>query len=91
MAAKKGQTFNRYSEETKKEAVRLYLEEGYSYAQVQNQSGETFEDYRGLWNKKHFSSHEEENTYLKAQIEYLKKQRQNLHREGCWEKTQDSK
>lgn len=28
MPAKKGQTFNRYSEETKKEAVRLRTEEG---------------------------------------------------------------
>jgi transposase-like protein len=108
LAAKKGQTFNRYSEETKKEAVRLYLEEGFSYVQIQNQlgiksstqiinwinrhnSGESFEDYRGRWNKKHFSSHEEENMYLKAQIDYLKKQNPNLHGEGCWEKNKDSK
>ena len=28
MSAKKGQTFNRYREETKKEAVRLRVEEG---------------------------------------------------------------
>ncbi|KEO80989.1 hypothetical protein EL26_23190 [Tumebacillus flagellatus] len=44
-------------------------------------AGESFEDYRGRWNKKHFSSHEEEHTYLKAQIEYLKKQNPNLHGE----------
>jgi transposase-like protein len=39
LAAKKGQTCNRYTEETKKEAVRLFLEEGFSYAQIQNQLG----------------------------------------------------
>lgn len=34
--------------------------------------------------KKHFSSVEEENSYLKAQVEYLKKLKPNLHGEGSW-------
>ena len=89
MPAKKGQTFNRYSEETKKEAVRLRVEEGWAYNRImekfgiksesqiitwvrKSQNGESFEDYRGRWTKKHFSSAEEENAYLKAQVEYLK-------------------
>ncbi|WP_435368038.1 IS3 family transposase [Paenibacillus pasadenensis] len=90
MPPKKGQKFNRYDEETKKEAVRLRLEEEWSYAQIQeklgiksdaqilmwvrkHQNGESFEDYRGRWKKKHFSGIEEENEYLKAQVEYFKK------------------
>ena len=89
MPAKKGQTFNRYSEETKKEAVRLRVEEGWAYSRImekfgiksesqiitwvrKSQNGESFEDYRGRWTKKHFSSAEEENAYLKAQVDYLK-------------------
>ena len=108
MPAKKGQKFNRYTEETKKEAVRLFLEEGLTLSQIQKQlgiksptqinnwvqkfkNGESFEDYRGRWNKKNFSSPEEENVYLKAQIEYLKKLNPNLHGEGCWKKDNDSK
>jgi len=43
------------------------------------QHGESFEDQRGVWNKKSFSSLEEENAYLKAQVEYLKKRNPNLH------------
>jgi transposase len=99
--AKKGQTFTRYSEETKREAVRLRLEEGFSFPMIQErlgikknssilewirkfQAGESFEDYRGRWTKKHFSSVEEENAYLKAQVEYLKKLNPNLHGEGSW-------
>lgn len=46
------------------------------------QNGKSFEDYPGRWTKKHFSSAEEENTYLKAQVEYLKKLNSNLHGEG---------
>jgi transposase len=34
---------------------------------------------RGVWNRKHFSSLEEENAYLKAQVEYKKKRNPNLH------------
>ncbi|MEC0207201.1 hypothetical protein P4H39_31820 [Paenibacillus lautus] len=44
-----------------------------------HQNGESFEDYRGRWTKKHFSSAEEENAFLKAQLEYLKKLNPNLH------------
>ncbi len=101
MSAKKGQTFNRYSEETKKEAVRLRMEEGWAYSRImekfgiksesqiitwvrKSQNGESFEDYRGRWTKKHFSGAEEENVYLKAQVEYLKKLNPNLHGEGSW-------
>ncbi|TRY22098.1 IS3 family transposase [Brevibacillus sp. LEMMJ03] len=90
MPPKKGQVFTRYSEDTKKEAVRLRLEEQWSYQEIReklgiksdaqiiswvrkHQSGESFEDYRGRWNKKHFNSLEEENAYLKAQVEYPKK------------------
>lgn len=99
--AKKGQTFTRYDEATKLEAVRLRLEEQWSYSMIMNklgiksesqilnwvrkyESGESFEDYRGRWNKKQFSSVEEENAYLKAQVEYLKKLNPNLHGEGSW-------
>lgn len=99
--AKKGQTFNRYDDATKQEAVRLRLEEKWSYSMIMNklgikseaqilnwvrkfQNGESFEDYRGRWTKKHFSTIEEENAYLKAQVEYLKKLNPNLHGEGSW-------
>ncbi|WP_124115998.1 IS3 family transposase [Paenibacillus xylanexedens] len=99
MPAKKGQTFNQYSEETKKEAVRLRLEEGWTYSRImekfgiksesqiitwvrKSQNGESFEDYRGRWTKKHFSSAEEENTYLKTQVEYLKKAQSEFARRG---------
>jgi transposase len=101
MPPKKGQKFTRYPEETKKEAVRLRVEEGLSLSEVKDrlgiksdaqivewvrkyQAGETFEDYRGLWKKKNFSSIEEENAHLKAQVEYLKKLNPNLHGEGSW-------
>nr|BAA03109.1 unnamed protein product [Thermus aquaticus] len=94
--AKKGQTFNTYSEELKREVVRLKLEEGWSYRQLREhfgiktdaqiaqwikkvQRGESLKDQRGVWNRKHFSSLEEENAYLKAQVEYLKKRNPNLH------------
>ena len=42
-------------------------------------NGESFDDQRGNWNRKNFSSVEEENAYLKAQVEYLKKRNPNLH------------
>jgi transposase len=42
-------------------------------------NNELFEDHRGQWNKRHFNSLEEENAYLKAQVEYLKKRNPNLH------------
>jgi transposase len=37
--AKKGQTFNRYDEATKKEAVRLRLEEQWSYPMIMEKFG----------------------------------------------------
>jgi transposase len=97
--AKKGQTFSTYTEELKREVVRLKLEEGWSYRQLRERFGiksdaqiaewvkkvmnnESFEDLRGLWNKRHFNSLEEENAYLKAQVEYLKKRNPNLHGKG---------
>ena len=43
------------------------------------QNKESFEDQRGVWTRKHFSSIEEENAYLKAQVDYLKKRNPNLH------------
>lgn len=99
--AKKGQTFNRYSEETKQEAVRLRTEEGWSYPKImeklnilnksqiqqwveKSKTQEGFADQRGRWNKTQFASVEEENAYLKAQVEYLKKRNPNLHGEGSW-------
>jgi len=99
--AKKGQKFNRYSEETKREAVRLRAEEGWSYSMIMEKLGilsktqigkwiekskseEGFTDERGRWNKTKFESVEEENAYLKAQVEYLKKHNPNLHGEGSW-------
>ncbi len=101
MPPKKGQKFTRYTDEIKKEAVRLRLENKWSYSMIKDklgiksdaqilswvrkfESGETFENYRGRWNKKQFSSIEEENAYLKAQVEYLKKLNPNLHGEGSW-------
>lgn len=54
------------------------------------QNGESFEDYRGRWTKKYFSSVEEENAYLKARVEYLKKLNPNLHGEGSWISKPDS-
>lgn len=94
--AKKGQTFQTYTEELKREVVRLKLEECWSYrrlrerfgiksdAQIANwvkkvQNNEPFEDQRGVWNRKNFTSVEEENAYLKAQVDYLKKRNPNLH------------
>jgi transposase len=43
------------------------------------QNNESFGDQRGVWNRKNFSSVEEENAYLKAQVDYLKKRNPNLH------------
>ncbi|TYR80815.1 IS3 family transposase [Priestia megaterium] len=46
------------------------------------QNKESFEDRRGVWNRKHFSSIEEENAYLKAQVDYPKKAQSQSTREG---------
>lgn len=106
--AKKGQKFTKYTEEVKKEAVRLHLEEHMSLSEIKeilgvksdaqlvnwvrkHKSGETFEDQRGKWNKKHFDNKDEEIAYLKAQVEYLKKLNPNLHGEGSWISQTDSK
>jgi transposase-like protein len=53
-------------------------------------AGALQEEYRSKWTKKHFNSLEEENAYLKAQIEYLKKLNPNLHGEGSWINKNDS-
>lgn len=55
------------------------------------QSGISFEDQRGRWNRSRFSSLEEENAYLKAQVDYLKKQNPNLHGKERSPKRKDSK
>lgn len=87
--ARQGQSFQKYTEELKREAVRLGLEERKSLREIRkqlsvksdaqiikqvkrSQQGESFEDQRGVWNRKNFNSLEEENAYLKAQVEYLK-------------------
>ncbi|MGE7782198.1 IS3 family transposase [Peribacillus sp. NPDC097264] len=97
--AKKGQIFQTYTEELKREVVRLKLEEGWSYrrlrerfgiksdAQIANwvkkvQNNEPFEDQRGVWNRKNFTSVEEENAYLKAQVDYFKKAQSKSTWEG---------
>jgi transposase len=105
--AKKGQTFQEYTLEVKREAIRLYDEESLSYQAVaermgirsntqvkqwvkKHRSGEALEDNRGstqgeAWRKGRpktkFASVEEERDYLKAEVEYLKKQYPNLHGE----------
>ncbi|WP_230486314.1 transposase [Paenibacillus polymyxa] len=54
-------------------------------------AGIAFKDRSQKWNKKNFSSLEEENAYLKAQVEYLKKLNPNLHGEGSWINRFDTK
>ncbi|MGG3644328.1 IS3 family transposase [Bacillus gobiensis] len=46
------------------------------------QTGDSFVDQRGVWNRKNFSSLEEENAYLKAQVDYPKKAKSKSSREG---------
>ncbi|WP_147629115.1 IS3 family transposase, partial [Oceanobacillus massiliensis] len=46
------------------------------------QMGISFEDQRGHWNRKTFSSLEEENAYLKAQVDYPKKAKSKSSRGG---------
>ncbi|MFD5854345.1 IS3 family transposase [Cytobacillus pseudoceanisediminis] len=58
-----------------------------SDAQIANwakkvRNGESFDDQRGHWNKKNFNSVEEENAYLKAQVEYFKKAQSKSTWEG---------
>ncbi|WP_429898917.1 IS3 family transposase [Gottfriedia sp. S16(2024)] len=97
--AKKGQTFSTYSEEVKREVVRLKVDEGWSYRMLREKfgiksdsqiaqwvrkvkNGETFDDQRGIWSKKNFTSIEEEVNYLKAQVEYFKKAQSKSSRKG---------
>ncbi len=47
-------------------------------------AGIPFKDRSEKWDKKDFESLEEENAYLKAQVDYLKKLSPNLHGEGSW-------
>jgi transposase-like protein len=103
--AKKGQRYTQYTSEFKREVVRLKLEEGWSYSQLRERFGvksdaqiaewvrkvDSFVDQRGVWNRKNFSSLEEENAYLKAQVDYLKKQNPNLHGREWSQKPKDSK
>ena len=85
--AKKVQTFHIYSEERKREVVRLKLEGAGLICSSTNilelraqmakwikkiQRGESLKDQRGVWNRKHFSSLEKENAYWKVQVEWLK-------------------
>jgi transposase len=46
------------------------------------QQGESFEDYRGVWNRRSFDSLEKENAYWKAQVEFRKKRYPNLLGKG---------
>ncbi|WP_412734054.1 IS3 family transposase [Halalkalibacterium halodurans] len=103
--AKKGQTYTTYTEELKREVVRLKLEEGWSYRRLRERFGIksdaqiaewvkkvqneiSFDDQRGKWHKKHFNSLEEENAYLKAQVDYPKKAQSKSTREGVVLKAQ---
>jgi transposase-like protein len=107
LSAKKGQKQVHYPQEVKNEVIRLIVEENWSQRQVQakycirsrtqimewvkkHEAG-TLADHRGRGNKKHFDSLEEENAYLKAQVEYLKKLNPNLHGEESWINKNDSK
>lgn len=51
--AKKGTKFNQYSEEIKREAVRLYLEEGMGYVAVAQQLGLRSKTQVKAWVKRH--------------------------------------
>jgi transposase len=110
--AKKGQTFQQYTEEFKAKAVHMYEHEGMSYDAVAKALGVPSSTQIKQWVKKHrrgesfvdqqsassqdnpfigrprtkFQSVEEERDYVKAQVEYLKKQYPNLHGEGKFQK-----
>jgi transposase-like protein len=102
--AKKGQTFNSYSEEFKLNAVMKYVNGSKSYKVLAEELGirncsqlkvwvrkwknkESFDERKGVPNplkgrpRTKFKSVEEERDYLKAQVEYLKKQYPNLVKE----------
>lgn len=107
--AKKGQTFNSYSEEFKHNAVMKYVNGSKSYKALAEElgirhcsqlkvwvkkwkEGAPFDERKGVSNplkgrpRTKFKSVEEERDYLKAQVEFLKKQYPNLVKE---EKTPD--
>ncbi|RLQ94271.1 helix-turn-helix domain-containing protein [Falsibacillus albus] len=102
--AKKGQTFNNYSDEFKLKAVMKYVNGSKSYTVLAEElgirncsqlkvwvkkwkQGVPFDERKGVSNplkgrpRTKFKSVEEERDYLKAQVEYLKKQYPNLVKE----------
>ncbi|KAF0817146.1 MULTISPECIES: transposase [Cytobacillus] len=102
--AKKGQTFNSYSEEFKHNAVIKYVNGSKSYKVLAEElgirncsqlkvwvkkwkDGVPFDERSGVSNplkgrpRTNFKSVEEERDYLKAQVEFLKKQYPNLLKE----------
>jgi transposase-like protein len=102
--AKKGQTFNTYSDEFKLKAVMKYVNGSKSYKALAEEMGIRNCSQLKVWVKKWkqgvpfdvrkdvsnplkgrprttFKSVEEERDYLKAQVEYLKKQYPNLVKE----------
>lgn len=102
--AKKGQTFNSYSEEFKHNAVMKYVNGSKSYKVLAEElgirncsqlkvwvkkwkDGVPFDERKGVSNplkgrpRTKFKSVEEERDYLKAQVEFLKKQYPNLVKE----------
>ena len=102
--AKKGQTFNSYSEEFKHNAVMRYVNGSKSYKVLSEElgirhcsqlkvwvkkwkDGVPFDERKGVSNplkgrpRTKFKSVEEERDYLKAQVEFLKKQYPNLVKE----------
>ncbi|WP_121614521.1 transposase [Mesobacillus foraminis] len=102
--AKKGQQFQRYSNEVKQKAVLAYVNGSKSYKVVAEEmgirhctqlkvwvkkwkNGQPFDERGGVSNplkgrpRTNFKTVEEERDYLKAQVEYLKKQYPNLVKE----------
>lgn len=90
---KKGQTFKWYTLKIKWVPFAFVLEEGMSYRSFVStwrsgaslgsvtryqKGGESLKDHRGLWNQKHFDCMEDENSYLKSQVDFLKKRHPNL-------------
>jgi len=102
--AKKGQQFQRYTNEFKLNAVMKYVKGTKSYKVLADElgilnctqlkvwvkkwkKGEKFDERSGVSNplkgrpRTNFKSVEEERDYLKAQVDYLKKQYPNLVKE----------
>ena len=102
--AKKGQRFQRYTDEFKLNAVMKYYNRSKIYKVIADElgilnctqlkiwvekwkKGEQFDQRSGVSNplkgrpRTHFKSVEEERDYLKAQVQYLKKQYPNLVKE----------